>query len=233
MKENLLLISIFILIELVGIGGNIFVIYSVQFDGRMRQSMTNKLIVRVATCDLLILILNIPDLIRFFLSQNGNWMLNQFLCQFIRTFLVLCQYASVLTMCILTFERFIGIVYPFRGKYLREKKHLFIITMIIGFISLICSLPNFFFLKLIENKEKNLRLCLLEYSSKNFQENFRFYLLHKTIESILFYFFPLILQIYSFIRIAKQLSHIDQTLQTTFHQIQVSFSLLSHRSTTE
>ena len=105
MGKNLLLMLIFVSIEFIGILGNLFVICSVQFDIRMRRSLTNKLIVRVASCDLLILLFNIPDLFQYFYSTNGNWILNQLSCQLIRTILVLCQYSSVLTMCILTFER--------------------------------------------------------------------------------------------------------------------------------
>jgi len=105
LNVNYMLTFLFILIALIGILGNILVIISVEFDGRMRRSLTNQLIVRVASCDLIILIFNIPDIIQFVSSNNGNWVLNQFACKFIRTTLVLAQYASVLTMCGLTIER--------------------------------------------------------------------------------------------------------------------------------
>lgn len=228
MGKNLLLIMIFLLIETIGIFGNIFVICSVQFDHRMRQSLTNQLIVRIASCDLAILLFNLPDLIQNFLSENGNWILNEYFCRLIRTILVLSEYVSVLTMCILTFERFIGIVYPFRRKIFFEKKHFLFITIFIWIFSLICSSPNLIFLKLIENSEQRIRLCLLQYSSTNPETNFHFYLLHKTIESILFYFLPLILQLYCYVRIVRQLSHIDHSLQTTFQQHQVILIHCSH-----
>jgi thyrotropin-releasing hormone receptor len=102
---NYILTFLFILIALIGILGNLLVIISVEFDARMRRSLTNQLIVRVASCDFLILLFNIPDIIQFVSSNNGNWILNQFACKSIRTTLVLAQYASVLTMCALTIER--------------------------------------------------------------------------------------------------------------------------------
>lgn len=104
---NHILTFLFILIGIIGILGNILVIISVEFDARMRRSLTNQLIVRVASCDLIILLFNIPDIIQFISSNNGNWILGQFLCKFIRTTLVLAQYASVLNMCALTIERFL------------------------------------------------------------------------------------------------------------------------------
>ncbi len=103
---NYILTFLFCLIILIGILGNLLVILSLEFDARMRQSLTNQLIVRVASCDFLILAFNIPDIIQFVSSSHGNWVLNQFACKFIRTTLVLTQYASVLTMCALTIERF-------------------------------------------------------------------------------------------------------------------------------
>lgn len=110
---NYILTFLFILIGIIGILGNILVILSVEFDARMRRSLTNQLIVRVASCDLLILVFNIPDIIQFVSSNNGNWVLSQFACKFIRTTLVLAQYASVLTMCALTIERLKLILFDF------------------------------------------------------------------------------------------------------------------------
>lgn len=105
LSVNYLLTFLFGLIEIIGICGNLLVIASVRLDARMRRSLTNRLIVHVASCDLLILLFNIPDLIQFVSSNHGNWILNQFACQCIRSILVLAQYASVLTMCAVTIER--------------------------------------------------------------------------------------------------------------------------------
>lgn len=103
---NHILTFLFILIAIIGILGNLLVIISVEFDARMRRSLTNQLIVRVASCDFIILLFNTPDIVQFVSSTNGNWVLSEFACKFIRTTLVLAQYASVLYMCALTFERF-------------------------------------------------------------------------------------------------------------------------------
>ena len=105
---NHILTFLFVIIAIVGILGNLLVIISVEFDARMRRSLTNQLIVRVASCDFLILIFNIPDLVQFVSSPDGNWILNQLACKLIRTTLVLAQYASVLTMCALTIERYLS-----------------------------------------------------------------------------------------------------------------------------
>jgi neuromedin U receptor 1 len=209
------LTCLFLLIGIIGILGNLLVIISILVDSRMKRSLTNHLIFHVACCDLLILLFNIPDLIQFVSSINGNWILSEISCKLIRSILVLAQYASVLTMCAVTIERFIGIVYPLRSKFLREKKHVNRITLFVWIFSLICASPNLFYLSVITISPSR-RSCLLRYSNRNFEQNQRGYIIHKSIESTIFYFIPLLLQLYSYTRIAMQLSHIDDSLKTSF-----------------
>ncbi|CAF4625546.1 unnamed protein product, partial [Rotaria sp. Silwood2] len=201
---------------IVGILGNLLVIISVQVDSNMRRSLTNRLIVHVACCDLIILLFNIPDIIQFVSSTNGNWVLNEIACKLIRSILVLAQYASVLTMCAVTIERFIGIVYPLRSKFLREKKHLAQITFFVWFFSLLCVSPNFIYLRVISISSSR-RSCLLQYSKDNILQNQIKFIIYKSIESTIFYFIPLLLQLYCYIRIATKLSNVDHTLHNSFH----------------
>jgi len=227
---NYLLTFLFLIIALIGIMGNILVIISVRVDSNMKRSLTNRLIVHVGCCDLIILLFNIPDIIQFVSSINGNWLLNEFSCKLIRSILVLAQYASVLTMCAVTIERFIGIVYPLRSKFLREKKHVTQITLFVWLFSLICASPNFIYLRVIKLPSSR-RSCLLQYSN-DYSQHQRIYIIYKSIESTIFYFIPLLIQIYSYIRIARQLFHIDQTLYNSIkltkrsnnQRTQVSFS---------
>ena len=215
---------LFSILEIVGIIGNILVIISVRVDSRMKRSLTNRLIVHVGCCDLLILLLNIPDLIQFVSSTNGNWMLNEISCKLIRSLLVFAQYCSVLTMCAVTIERFIGIVYPLRSKFLREKKHVTQITLFVWLFSLICASPNLIYLH-VRTFSSTGQFCLLQYS-KDFNEHRRIYIIYKSIESTIFYFIPLIIQLYSYIRIALQLFHIDQRL---FIPINLPKTSINHR----
>ncbi|UJR29838.1 hypothetical protein I4U23_017381 [Adineta vaga] len=227
LKVNYILTCLFLIIAIVGIIGNILVILSVQFDSRMKRSLTNRLIVHVACCDLIILLLNLPDLIQFVSSINGNWILNELSCKLIRTILVLAQYASVLTMCAVTIERFIGIVYPLRSEFFREKKHLAQITCFVWIFSFLCALPNLIYLHVISNSPTH-RLCSLLYSKKDRNENQQIYIIHKSIESTIFYFLPLLLQLYCYCRIATKLFHVDKTLQSSF-----SLNKLQHFNRTQ
>ena len=234
-KLNYSLTLMFILIEIVGILGNTLVIIAVEFDGRMRRSLTNQLIVRVASCDLLILLFNLPDLIQFVSSPHSNWILDRWSCKFIRTILVLVQYASVLTMCVLTIERypstsslapllsrhrfrFIGIVYPLRSKFLVDRRHLLNITFLVWLLALICAWPNLVYLRVLTDSSLLRRSCVLQYSTNDPWANHLAYLIHKSLESFLFYFLPLLLQFFCYWKIARRLSHVDESLQSSFRR---------------
>ena len=213
---NYALTFLFVVIEIVGILGNILVILSIQIDSQMRQSLTNQLIVYVAGFDSIILFFNIPDIFQFVWSINGNWIFNEFSCKLIRSILVFAQYGSVLTMCAVTIERFIGIVYPFRSKFLREKKHIKRIMSFVCLFSVFCASPNFIYLHVISISSRR-RSCLLQYSSRNSSDNQVKYIIHKSMESTIFYFLPLLLQVFCYVRIARRLSNIDQRLYKSFY----------------
>lgn len=85
--------------------------------------------------------------------------------------------------------------------------------------SLLCASPNIVYLRVYINPVSSNRVCLLQYSQESYLKHQRGYVIHKSLESIIFYFIPLILQIYCYIRIAQQLFYVDETLQTSFNTL--------------
>ena len=79
-----------------------------------------------------------------------------------------------------------------------------------------CASPNLFYLR-VTSENSSRHSCRLAYSEESFEKNQQNYIIHKSIESIVFYFLPLILQIYAYSRIARRLFNVDETLQTSFH----------------
>ena len=130
--------------------------------------------------------------------------------------------------------RFIGIVYPLRSKLFRERKHVILITIIVWLFSSVCASPNLIYLRILIYPLSFRRACVLQYSEENSFKNRRGYIIHKAFESIIFYFLPLLLQIYCYGRIARQLFNVDETLQSSFrtvgkstiHRMQVFFFFL-------
>lgn len=93
----------FFIIGLIGITGNVTVIYIVISDAKMRMSMTNILIVNLAASDLCILTFGIPEIVQFML--NKGWLMGIEMCKMQRSVLVAALYTSVMTLLALCVER--------------------------------------------------------------------------------------------------------------------------------
>ena len=107
--------------------------------------------------------------------------------------------------------RFVGIVHPLRSKFLRDNKHVAQLTLAVWIFSLLCASPNLLYLRVLRISPTR-RSCLLHYSSSSVRDHRRAYIIHKSLESTIFYFLPLLLQIYCYTRIARKLYRIDETL---------------------
>lgn len=92
----------FFLVAVVGICGNLLVIFAV-ISNKMRTSMTNLLITNLAFADLIIMIFGIPEIVQF--MMNRGWILENLFCKINRFILVCSLYGSVLTLMALCVER--------------------------------------------------------------------------------------------------------------------------------
>ena len=103
-KNTIIYLSvIFFLIGVVGVSGNLLVIFAVVCSKKMRGSMTNLLITNLAFADLLIMVLGIPEIIQF--MENKGWTFDDVTCRVNRYILVSSLYASILTLLSLCVER--------------------------------------------------------------------------------------------------------------------------------
>jgi hypothetical protein len=98
-----LLSLLFFVIVLVGILGNALVIIVVLTDRKMRQSVTNLLILNLALADLVIMMLGVPEITMVMI--NRGYLLGPVACRLTRFLLVVCVYASVMSLVSVCFER--------------------------------------------------------------------------------------------------------------------------------
>ena len=97
--------AIFCVVGIVGIIGNVLVIYIVLSDKKMRTSVTNLFIMNLALADLLIMIFGVPEIVMFMI--NKGWILGEDACKIQRFILVVSLYASVLTLVSVCIERYV------------------------------------------------------------------------------------------------------------------------------
>ena len=94
---------LFCVIGVVGVVGNLLVIYVIVSDKKMRKSVTNLFIMNLALFDLLIMLFGVPEIVQFMLDRG--WLLGLVPCKLHRYVLVFSLYASVLTLVAVCVER--------------------------------------------------------------------------------------------------------------------------------
>lgn len=97
------LAAFFCIIGIIGIIGNMLVIFIIMCDRKMRRSVTNLFIMNLAVSDLLIMLFGVPEIVLFMI--NSGWLLGETLCKIQRYVLVFSLYSSVVTLVSVCIER--------------------------------------------------------------------------------------------------------------------------------
>uniref|UniRef100_A0A3P8T2M7 5-hydroxytryptamine receptor 7 n=1 Tax=Amphiprion percula TaxID=161767 RepID=A0A3P8T2M7_AMPPE len=108
--EKVLIGGVLTMLTLSTICGNLLVVISVCFVKKLRQP-SNYLIVSLAVADLSVALavmpfVSITDLI------GGQWIFGQFFCNVFIAMDVMCCTASIMTLCVISIDRYLGITKP-------------------------------------------------------------------------------------------------------------------------
>ncbi|AWP14613.1 putative 5-hydroxytryptamine receptor 7 [Scophthalmus maximus] len=108
--EKVLIGAVLTMLTLSTICGNLLVVISVCFVKKLRQP-SNYLIVSLAVADLSVALavmpfVSITDLI------GGQWVFGQFFCNVFIAMDVMCCTASIMTLCVISIDRYLGITKP-------------------------------------------------------------------------------------------------------------------------
>ncbi|XP_062271152.1 5-hydroxytryptamine receptor 7 [Scomber scombrus] len=108
--EKVLIGGVLTMLTLITICGNLLVVISVCFVKKLRQP-SNYLIVSLAMADLSVALavmpfVSITDLI------GGQWIFGQFFCNVFIAMDVMCCTASIMTLCVISIDRYLGITKP-------------------------------------------------------------------------------------------------------------------------
>ncbi|XP_070683626.1 alpha-1A adrenergic receptor [Pempheris klunzingeri] len=118
-------LSIFILVAIVG---NILVILSVVCNKHL-QTVTNFFIVNLAMADLLLSIIVLP--FSASLEVLGCWVFGRVFCNIWAAVDVLCCTASILSLCIISIDRYIGVKYCLKyPSIMTERKAVAILVLV-------------------------------------------------------------------------------------------------------
>lgn len=133
-------ISVYLLIFLTGLSGNLLTCVVIARHKKMRNP-TNLYLVSLAVSDLLVLLFGMPLEI-YDLWQNYPFPFGEGGCYF-KTFLfeTVC-FASILNVTALSVERYIAVLHPLKTRYLSTNQHAKRVITILWAVSMICAIPN-------------------------------------------------------------------------------------------
>ncbi|XP_067664425.1 neuropeptide receptor 15-like [Haliotis asinina] len=200
---------VFLVIVIIGVVGNGLVIFVILLDRKMRQSITNLFIMNLAIADLLIMMFGIPEIIQF--MMRTGWILGPIACKSNRFIMTVSLYASVLCLVSVCIERFVAIVFPIKAHIVCTRKKILCVIAFIWPVAIGCGLPTLLFNQ-VTPVVPGLSLCRIIFPGNNFQ----FFIIFKYLESVLFYFQPMIIQIVLYAVIGRRLYASTEELNTRF-----------------
>ncbi|XP_066299070.1 G-protein coupled receptor 54-like [Branchiostoma lanceolatum] len=181
---------IFALIFLVGVTGNVLVIYVVAFFKKMR-TITTCYMVNLAVTDLAFLLCCVPVTAVNYLTTS--YVFGEAMCKFVSYMMQVTVQATCLSLALLSLDRYCAILYPYKSLSFRRKKVAIIGNIIVWIASFIMTLPTALYYRLVTYKwnGESLKICRPMYPSEAWAIGYRIY-------SMLFmYFFPLLIFLFT------------------------------------
>ncbi|KAK2154908.1 hypothetical protein LSH36_254g03005 [Paralvinella palmiformis] len=138
---TIVLIILYSLTFVLGIIGNVLVIYIFASNRHMR-TVTNSFLVNLAVCDLLVVCLCIPFGVAMEVYQN--WVYGDAMCKIVNFSQGLAVSSSILTLTVISAERFYAIRRPLRARAFMSRTRIHRIVIAIWIVAAIAVLPNAF-----------------------------------------------------------------------------------------
>ncbi|XP_035259550.1 5-hydroxytryptamine receptor 7 [Anguilla rostrata] len=140
--EKVLIGAILTMLTFLTICGNLLVVISVCFVKKLRQP-SNYLIVSLAVADLSVALavmpfVSITDLI------GGQWIFGQVFCNVFIAMDVMCCTASIMTLCVISIDRYLGITKPLTYPVRQSGKCMAKIILSVWLLSASITLPPLF-----------------------------------------------------------------------------------------
>lgn len=138
----------------VSLFGNALVIYIATQTKRINKTTTNFLIANMASSDLLISMFAIPRTITEIHVGQSRWLvaglLGQLSCKLIYFFQDISTAVSIESLVFITVDRFVAVVFPYRGPIMSLRTCKFVVIPLIWIIATAIHSPYFYLFRLQE-----------------------------------------------------------------------------------
>ncbi|KAI1721569.1 7 transmembrane receptor (rhodopsin family) domain-containing protein [Ditylenchus destructor] len=175
--------SLFMMLTIAGLIGNMVVIIAISGDVKMRKSVMNMLLLNLAIADFLNLITTTVEWTHTIVLGYPAWVFPDILCPIARYFECVFLFTSILTQLTVCVERYIAIVYPIHARRLCSRTNIMLIIFVIWSFVSILALPY----ALFHQKRPSSRVC------GNSRSSSPFWVSYKWVEFLSFYFVPCII----------------------------------------
>lgn len=129
---------LFSMVVLVGLFGNALVVIVVLYNQQMRNT-TNLLIINLAVADLLFICCCVPFTACDYALPY--WYFGEIWCEIVQYLIIVCAYASVYTLVLMSFDRFLAVVYPIDAMRVRTERNAIIAILALWTIILLSCIP--------------------------------------------------------------------------------------------
>ncbi|GFR22861.1 allatostatin-A receptor [Trichonephila clavata] len=129
---------LFGIIVVVGLIGNALVVIVVTCNPQMR-STTNLLIINLAMADLLFIVFCVP-----FTAWDyalPYWPFGDAWCRVVQYLVIVCAYASIYTLVLMSLDRFLAVVHPVTSMSIRTEKNAYIAIGLMWVVIFVCCIP--------------------------------------------------------------------------------------------
>ncbi|UJR33530.1 hypothetical protein I4U23_020974 [Adineta vaga] len=201
--ENSLFISIcsilLIIVMIIGVIGNLLVIYVVLNYGRLK-TVTNTYLLHLALSDLVFLS-GIP----FFVSSliTRAWIFGGFVCKLFFLTQGVNQYTSIIILALLSFDRYLAVCYSAKSILWRSRVNPNLLLILTWLLSFILMLPIIVFTTAQPVSPSKVQ-CTVNFPHP---ESRLLYSIYIAYSSTITFVFPLSLMTHFYIRIVRRLKH--------------------------
>ncbi|VDM64152.1 unnamed protein product [Angiostrongylus costaricensis] len=129
----------YLIVFLVGTVGNALVIFVVNRFKRM-HNVTNVFLASLSTADLCLIWFCVP--IMFVKYMSHTWFMGRFACYSVHYIQQFTCFCSVLTMTMISFERYVAIAYPMKNMWLSSIGRAKKLILLIWLLSAILAIPT-------------------------------------------------------------------------------------------
>ncbi|XP_054160509.1 allatostatin-A receptor-like isoform X2 [Oppia nitens] len=156
---------LFGIIVIVGLFGNALVVIVVAFNPQMR-STTNLLIINLAIADLLFIVFCVP-----FTAWDYAfpfWPFGNLWCKMVQYLIVVCAYASIYTLVLMSLDRYLAVAHPIQSMSIRTERNAYLAIFFTWITIIIACIPALISHRLIGDKYT---VCLFaeEYNQSLYQ----------------------------------------------------------------